>query len=320
MNTELSKLKQENQRLNHLLEQDWLTQIYNRGATEEKINQFLEKYQMGVMMVIDVDDFKNVNDQYGHLMGDELLIAIAAKLKTMFLRNDIVGRIGGDEFVVFIAASQDETFAEQRAKQVKNQLKTLEVKNCSMNISVTIGAGAYRPGDTYKTIFDRADQMLMLQKQKKRNSKRKKVDYTRGIEMDMLRIRAELEEARRPKGAYFREYQEFKSIYRFVERRLQRMNSSAYIVLMTLTDSHQNLVEYEKNDDWMETLYDVIQSQLRVGDVFTQYSSCQYLVMLSDIGEDDSEAVADRITEAFYHKADARHEKFLLHHCYPMNS
>lgn len=319
MTDRLLELQQENQRLNLLLEKDWLTNTYNKGAAEKKISEQLERCKRGVLLTLDVDNFKKVNDLYGHMVGDELLTAIAEQLRAMFLRNDIIGRVGGDQFAVYISAAQKLESAQQRAVQVRQQLRNVRTQNCDFELSVAAGAAVYQEGDDYRSLFARADADMMKQKrERKKQNGKKSAGSLRGIEMDMIRISAELEESQIEKGAYFRDYETFKSIYRFVERRLERLETKSYIVLLTLTDNHQELVNFEKNDVWMDILHRVIQQQLRAGDVFSQYSSCQYLIMLSDLDEDQADRVAERITKAFYQQADAENEHMLLHHCYPM--
>ena len=68
----------------------------------------------------------------------------------------------------------------------------------------------------------------------------------------------------------------------------------------------------------MDTLKSVTQHSLRLGDVFTQYSSCQYLVMVSDVDNQNAELIAGRISETFYAETAAIKDKLLLHHCYPL--
>ena len=317
--TELLKLVEEKERYRRLAEEDRLTGLYNRGATEEKINERLDQYKEGVLFVIDVNHFKKVNDRYGHLIGDGLLQEIARRLLSMFLKSDVIGRIGGGEFVVFLSVKQSESFATERAKQIKRLMRNMEVKTCLLDITVSVGYSVYRKGDHYQSLFDRADQKLIAEKRDRKKSGFRKFTATEGIEMDVLRIQSELKEYKNPTGAYFQGYDSFKNIYRFVDRRLQRLTGSAYIVLMTLTDTEKNLLPLDENTKWMKCLKEIIGGQLRAGDVFAQYSSCQYLIMLADVSADESESIADRVTAAFYEQAKSVHQKLLLHHCFPLD-
>lgn len=119
-------------------------------------------------------------------------------------------------------------------------------------------------------------------------------------------------------GAYCQDYETFKNIYRFVERRLRRAKISSYILLLTLTDGNGDFPPLEKRERQMAALRELIQNSLRSGDVFTQYSSCQYLVMVADASAENVEMIAARIREAFYRIIDNGSGQVLLHHCYPM--
>lgn len=143
----------------------------------------------------------------------------------------------------------------------------------------------------------------------------------RSIEIDMERIRKELCEQELLPGAYCQEYEIFKVIYRFVARRLKRTNESAYIILLTLTDRKGELPCLESRNGQMEILRELIQySSIRCGDVYTKYSSCQFLIMVTDLSEADADMVAKRIADAFYQRLGEGADQVLLHHCYPMKA
>ena len=131
-------------------------------------------------------------------------------------------------------------------------------------------------------------------------------------------MRGELAEQTMIPGAYCQDYETFKNIYRFVERRLRRAKISSYILLLTLTDGNGDFPPLEKRERQMAALRELIQNSLRSGDVFTQYSSCQYLVMVADASAENVEMIAARIREAFYRIIDNGSGQVLLHHCYPM--
>lgn len=86
-----------------LARRDPLTKLWNRVHTEESINEYLqERRHSGALIMIDLDDFKGINDTYGHIVGDEILKEFANTLDALTRENDIVCRLGGDEFVVFL--------------------------------------------------------------------------------------------------------------------------------------------------------------------------------------------------------------------------
>lgn len=99
------KNNQENKELVYTAQRDALTGLFNKQYTEEFINQVLEDQQLPQLhafLIMDVDKFKNVNDTYGHAVGDIVLEQFGKLLKSHFRGYDIVGRIGGDEFAVLM--------------------------------------------------------------------------------------------------------------------------------------------------------------------------------------------------------------------------
>jgi diguanylate cyclase (GGDEF)-like protein len=324
LDPDIQSLKKENQKLCDLLERDGLTGIYNRGTSEEKISDMLGRVKSGFLFLIDVDYFRRINNLHGHIAGDELLKQIARILSCMILKNDILGRISGDEFVIYMPAKQDLNYAEKRAGQIRERLERITEQSGLPEFTISIGYSQYCEGDSYLSMFERADQKLI---QNKRRRNRRNVGRTmrgedawmkKGIDIDMKRIRRELAEQELLQGAYCQDYDTFKSIYRFVERRLRRTQSSVYIILLTLTDGRGEFPELTDREDNMEILEGVIQNSLRLGDVFTQYSSCQFLIMASDVQERDAESIALRISNAFYREMEIEPGNLILHHCYPL--
>lgn len=319
MKEDITRLKQENERLSHIAETDWLTGLYNRGAVEEKVNRLLEKTGTGIMLVIDVDHFKQINDRFGHIAGDHVLQQIAKILKLMVLKNDIVGRIGGDEFVIYLPVNRDKRFAETRSRQIKDRLAELSMPDVAIKLSASVGWSIYEEGDDYQTIFDRADQNLLKAKRiRDRKEKEKRTADSTGIEMDVKSIRQELSEQELIKGAYCQDFETFKGIYRFMERRLHRAKGSVYIILFTLTNGKGDFSSLSNREAEMTHLGKKIQSCLRSADVFTQYSSGQFLVMTSDVTEEAAEMIAMRIQNAFYEGMPEDSGGLLLHYCYPL--
>ncbi|MEF9954010.1 MAG: hypothetical protein RR785_01980 [Clostridium sp.] len=119
------------------------------------------------------------------------------------------------------------------------------------------------------------------------------------IYSDVKQIRQDLREQILSPGAYCQEYDNFKIIYRFVERGLRRSGRQANILLLTLTDEKGSFLPLESRAPQLEILRQIIQASLRVGDVFTQYSSCQYLLMVLDASMRSTELVGKRICSKF---------------------
>ncbi|MGD1822556.1 MAG: diguanylate cyclase domain-containing protein [Pleomorphochaeta sp.] len=146
-------------RLEKLSTLDSLTKLLNRRTTQYLIDLYLSEHSDGYLLVIDVDNFKNVNDKKGHLIGDIVLKDFSNRLFDISPENSIVGRVGGDEFVVFIPLlkqSDVETFA----KLIQKTFNELVKNSVDENISLSIGISKVREKDNFNLIFARADLAL----------------------------------------------------------------------------------------------------------------------------------------------------------------
>ncbi|MBS6196649.1 MAG: diguanylate cyclase [Clostridiales bacterium] len=164
--------------LRQAAQRDALTGVYNRAA-ETIINSLLSEKPQGLLFLLDLDDFKSINDTYGHAVGDALLIGIAQVLQEVFRPEDIIARMGGDEFVVFLSGTSDPSVAEKKASAIQNRLERLSIPGVDHSISASIGASsAPKDGSTYDMLSRAADQEMYTIKQqsKKGFSFRKQID------------------------------------------------------------------------------------------------------------------------------------------------
>ena len=155
--------------------------IYNKATTEELIRAALEHNTRGSLIMLDVDDFKSINDRLGHLFGDEFLKTFATKLKSVFRGTDIVGRYGGDEFIVFLNHA-DPILARKKAEAVMQQISTIEVPEIG-KVNSSIGITISDPGNNdYVHLIKQADSALYQAKNNGKNCvvlfERDKMDET----------------------------------------------------------------------------------------------------------------------------------------------
>ena len=119
---------------------DLLTGLTMRTAAQQEIELHLKSDEHGVMLLLDLDGFKSVNDRLGHQMGDRVLIEVAADLKKMFRNSDVLSRLGGDEFVIYMKNVSEREWAQQRASQVVREVRRW-VGNGTTNIQITASIG-----------------------------------------------------------------------------------------------------------------------------------------------------------------------------------
>lgn len=145
-------------------EMDALTGVYNREQTETQIKYYLNRTpgEMCAFIVIDIDNFKQINDTQGHMLGDVVLSEMASAMKRVMRASDVVGRIGGDEFVIFMKDAKSAKNVEAKAENLQKEFRSLfRNEKLSLQITCSIGIALYPDNGTeYKVLFNHADQAL----------------------------------------------------------------------------------------------------------------------------------------------------------------
>ncbi len=155
-----------NLQLKQAAQTDGLTGVLNKKNTEEKINRlFMNPVDKGLarhaFLIMDVDNFKHINDTYGHAVGDSVLKEFGKLLHEYFREDDIIGRIGGDEFVVLMRGIQDVSVAEERAKTLGKEVNGHSFPGYPEKLSISIGmALAPDCGTSYMDLYQCADHAL----------------------------------------------------------------------------------------------------------------------------------------------------------------
>ena len=142
---------------------DGLTGLDNRASVESQIEERITMNQKFCVVMLDLNDFKQVNDKYGHPTGDDLLKQFASELRAAFRAEDIVGRWGGDEFVLLLNCDLQE--AQALVQRIKtwvfgNYTIPLGKEECKLNVSASIGLAQWTPGETKEELLRRADGLM----------------------------------------------------------------------------------------------------------------------------------------------------------------
>ena len=144
-------------------EQDSLTQLFNARTTRYLCEEYLSNpTKHCALIMIDVDDFKRINDRYGHMVGDYVLMRATETIKRLFRSNDIVGRIGGDEFLVLMKDVSDPTIVELRCSQIVsafNEIQCASMENETLGCSVGAVLSSTL-NNTYEALFCNADKLM----------------------------------------------------------------------------------------------------------------------------------------------------------------
>lgn len=137
--------KRKENRLLYLSETDLMTGIRNRGSGEKAIADLIKEETKGLMCLLDCDKFKNVNDTYGHVVGDAVIIAVARSLQSVCREHDICMRLGGDEFAMFIPGITETKDAESFTMRVFAKLKDIRIPEMGdEKIYVSMGEAFYK--------------------------------------------------------------------------------------------------------------------------------------------------------------------------------
>lgn len=164
--------KREELEIRRQSERDPLTDLMNRGYTESCINDYLQHGgNDGALLMIDVDNFKLVNDNLGHQAGDKVLQELGQSLETIFRSSDIVGRIGGDEFVVFMKGVSQREAAEKKAQQVNEAFHKAFFANSEVFwISASVGVVMVQSStECFEELLSKADKAMYTQKRRGKN-------------------------------------------------------------------------------------------------------------------------------------------------------
>lgn len=151
---------------------DALTGIYNREACERLVTEYLQEKNatsLDAFIIIDIDHFKQINDRFGHKMGDQLLIEFGTLLRTHFGQQDIVSRLGGDEFIVFMKDINEEIVSEKLQTLCKRMDRKVEYKGEVQSISLSIGTIMTQNNKRFNALYMLADEVLYEVKREGRN-------------------------------------------------------------------------------------------------------------------------------------------------------
>lgn len=153
---------------------DVVTKVYNRSAGMQKINYVLESAdseETDVFMILDLDGFKQLNDNLGHITGDRALAEVAKILVKHFRSYDVVCRLGGDEFIIFARKLPKEVLDKVLSSLLKKLLLTYGSGEQQVTISASIGvAFAPEQGKDFAQLYEKADKALYLVKKSKKNN------------------------------------------------------------------------------------------------------------------------------------------------------
>ncbi len=282
---------------------DPLTGLLNKTSTNTRMTEIC-KTDTGILMVIDIDNFKPVNDIYGHDTGDKVLSSFADILREGFRTEDLIGRIGGDEFLIFLMNADKESIVADCTRQLNDKLlkEAYRLLGQDMNIpiGVSVGAAILTGGTEYATLFRRADKELLGVKQSGKHGYRiwhgEKDDLMSAPyeENNLLKLRMILDERTTSSHALWLAQEDFGNIYRYMIRYFKRYHEKASRVFFSVMPKDPDIME-EDLDSIMDKFGQVIRNTLRNSDIMMKCDSSHFLLLLPMAGGDDIDKVLDRL-------------------------
>ena len=255
---------------------DQMTGLLNKTAAQREISKLCAESD-GVLLALDLDSFKLVNDLYGHAMGDKVLIGFAELLKSQMNSGDMAGRIGGDEFIVFCRAVHDDRTIFKKARLLNGRLMKLarELMGSEMKISLGVSIGAvYVPDDgrDFVDLTAKADKVLYKVKHfgKHGCAFYGVENFDGAASKSIAQTQLLLIERDRETKAYVVNFEKFKVVYRYVSRQ----NDNGYVLI-------QCTFETEEEDDREKFLTRLTES-LNRGDCMTQFGREQFLILTTE--------------------------------------
>ena len=283
---------------------DPLTGFLNRAGAEERMGEVCREGG-GLFMILDLDNFKLVNDLYGHEMGDRVLQVFTDIVRRSCRHGDLLCRIGGDEFLVYFKNATDERatalFSERLNKQLAEKCRELMGDDFNVPIGVSLG-GVRIPeqGASYRSLFSSADKALY---QVKQNGKHGYQFYGAGMsgedakaedmEQEFAHLLTLCEERGEAHNAMWVGQEAFTWIHRFMDRFALRYHNDLTRLMFSLTDEGQR-----SREEFLEAVFQfgvILQKLLRKNDVIMQCRPNSFLLLLPELSEKNVPMLAERI-------------------------
>ncbi|NVK72623.1 MAG: diguanylate cyclase [Oceanospirillaceae bacterium] len=146
---------------------DPLTELYNRRGFEAHMVEYMQKWQQYEqpfsLINLDVNEFKSINDQYGHAVGDLVLQKIAAYLMDIVGEDGVVARWGGDEFLILVTQEKSQNSISARLKSTEATVKVL-INGACVTVKFSVGSASVQKNDTLESLLHRADKAMYFEK------------------------------------------------------------------------------------------------------------------------------------------------------------
>ncbi len=280
---------------------DPMTGFWNKIYSEEELKRLCEE-NTGILMMVDLDNFKLVNDLHGHDHGDKVLVKFAEYLKSCTRDEDFIGRVGGDEFIVFIQGTTEESAVAEKARYLNEEISKIGTmligESFSIPLGVSIGAVAVPDeGKDFAELYKKADKALYNVKQNGKHGYDLFRSTTHLHESEevpatgLSGLRMILGERGENKGAYLVDFDKLQMVYRLFVRISKRTIVRIWIVQFMVSADDGSAVP----DEIMNKFIDVITLNLRSNDVVAPNGKNKVVIIMTETDATRGQTPVDRI-------------------------
>ena len=282
---------------------DPMTGFWNKTVSQEEFANICRR-KNGILMMVDLDNFKLVNDLHGHDVGDKVLISFSEIVKAITREEDAVGRVGGDEFLVFIQGSCQESVVAEKVRILNEKMKAvcLELMGEKSIIPLGISIGAVfvpEEGRDFAELYKKADKALYNVKQNgkhgyaifhtKESGFVYETEETRGSNLNDLRMI--LGERNVDKGAYLVNFEKLQLVYRLFIRMSKRTFVNVWLVQFEI----KNKQGKPATGEIMERFLEVLSLNLRSNDVVAPNGKSKVIIIMTDTSSKSGQTPIERI-------------------------
>lgn len=289
------------QGLRMVAETDAMTGLLNRRSLQKTLTE-LCAHSGGVLMMVDLDNFKPVNDLYGHGTGDRVLIRFAEILRNSIRASDIAGRMGGDEFILFCRDVHSERLIAEKADAINKSLLAAAKELMGEDMSIPLGASmgaVFVPdeGKNFADLYRKADKALYSVKQNGKHGcaffhgegDHAAAEPHRSGSASLETVRTILEERGCQGGAYELGLENFRCVFRFLLRGLEVFRCDAELILFTFGP--------DAAEETVDAFGVMLRRALRRSDVCAKGGSRQHIALLPQPLSAHGEVAIRRILE-----------------------
>ncbi|MBE5843480.1 MAG: diguanylate cyclase [Butyrivibrio sp.] len=281
---------------------DPMTGFWNKVFSQQELT-IICRENKGILMMLDLDNFKLINDIYGHDTGDKVLVSFAKIVRSCIRDNDFAGRFGGDEFIVFIQGTSEESAVAEKARYLNEEILRVceDTVGDDFDIPIGVSIGAVLvpdEGTDFNELFRKADKALYTVKQDGKHgySMYKNFEPTLGSGdevgvSDLAGLRMILGERGDSRGAYLVDFDKLQMVYRLFVRMSKRTFVNVWIVQFKVEKADGGEVEPEIIDKFVG----VLSLNLRSNDVVAPNGNNKVIVIMTDTSSRNGQTPVERI-------------------------